>query len=67
MPVRTALMALPGIRRARAGQLMAVAGIDVARRVGGLTTGQQERLVAAVAAVDAELAARHGRRHHSGH
>jgi ribosomal protein S13 len=62
MPVRTALMALPGIRTARAGQLMTVAGIDVARRAGGLTTGQQERLVAAVTALNAELAARHGRR-----
>jgi hypothetical protein len=67
MPVRTALLALPGIRSARASQVVAPAGIDPARRAGGLTTGQQERLVAAATAVDAELAARRGRRtEHSG-
>jgi len=59
MLVRTALLALPGIRAARASQLMTQAGIDVARRVGALTTGQAARLLAAV---DAELAARHSHR-----
>jgi hypothetical protein len=61
MLVRTALLALPGIRTARASQLMAAAGIDAAQRVGALTTGQAARLLAAVAAVDAELAARRDR------
>ena len=42
---------------------MAAADIDGGRRVGGLTTGQRQRLLAAVAAVDAELAARRDRRH----
>jgi S13-like H2TH domain len=61
MPVRTAMLALPGIRSARASQVVAAAGIDVGRRVGALTTGHAARLLAA-AAVDAELAARRGRR-----
>ena len=66
MPVRTALMALPGIRTARASQLMIRAGIGDGCRAGALTAGQRTRLLAAVVAVDAELAARHDRRHHSG-
>jgi S13-like H2TH domain len=61
MPVRTALMALPGIRTARASQLMTQAGIGDGCRAGALTAGQRTRLLAAVVAVDAELAAR-GRR-----
>ena len=47
MPVRTALMALPGIRTARASQLMAVAGIGPGQRAGALSTKQREQLVAA--------------------
>jgi hypothetical protein len=62
MRVVTVVRALPSIGAATATRLMAQAGIDGGHRVGGLTTGQQERLVAAVAAVDAELAARHGHR-----
>jgi hypothetical protein len=62
MRVATAERALPGIGAATARRLMAQAGIDGGRRVGGLTAGQRERLVAAVAVVDAELAACHGRR-----
>ena len=61
MRVVTVVRALPGMGAATARRLMATAGIDGGRRVGGLTAGQRERLVAAVAAVDAELAAR-GRR-----
>jgi len=45
-----------------ARRLMREAGIDAARRAGGLTAGQRTRLLAAVAAVDAELAARRDRR-----
>ena len=66
MSVRTALMALPGIRTARASQLMIRAGIGDGCRAGALTAGQRTRLLAAVVAVDAELAARRDRRHHSG-
>ena len=66
MRVATVVRALPGIGAATAARLMAQAGIDGGRRVGGLTTGQRERLLAAVVAVDAELAARRDRRHHSG-
>jgi hypothetical protein len=66
MPVRTALMALPGIRTARASQLMIRAGIGDGCRAGALTAGQRTRLLAAVVAVDAELAARRDRHHHSG-
>jgi len=65
MQVRTSLMALPGIRSARASQLMTQAGIDGGRRAGALSTSQVGRLLAAVAAMNAELAARRGRRHHS--
>jgi hypothetical protein len=61
MRVVTVVRALPGFGAATARRLMATAAIDGGRRVGGLTAGQRERLVAAVAAVDAELAAR-GRR-----
>ena len=61
MRVATVVRALPSVGAATARRLMATAGIDGGRRVGGLTAGQRERLVAAVAAVDAELAAR-GRR-----
>lgn len=56
--VRTVLMALPGVRAARASQLLAAGGIDAGRRAGVLTSAQRDRLVAAVA----ELAARHDRR-----
>ena len=66
MRVATVVRALPGVGAATARRLMATAGIDGGRRVGGLTAGQRERLSAAVAAVDADLAARRGRRHHSG-
>jgi hypothetical protein len=62
MRAETMLRALPGIGAATARRLMATAGIDGGRRVGGLTAGQRERLLAAVAAVGAELAARHGHR-----
>ncbi len=62
MRTDTLLRALPGIGGATAARLMREAGIDAGRRVGGLTAGQRERLVAAVAAVGAELAARHGHR-----
>ena len=62
MLVRTALQALPGTRSPRASQVVAAAGIDPGRRAGALTAGQRERLVAAVAVVDAEPAARHGHR-----
>ena len=58
---RTVLRALPGIGGATAARLMREAGIGPGRRAGALTAGQRERLVAAVAAVGAELAAR-GRR-----
>jgi len=59
MRVVTVVRALPGIGAATAARLLREAGIDAARRVGALTTGQRERLVAAV---DAELAARHSHR-----
>jgi hypothetical protein len=62
MRVATVVRALSGIGAATAARLMAQAGIDGGRRVGGLTAGQRERLSAAVAAVDADLAARHGHR-----
>jgi S13-like H2TH domain len=61
MRVVTALKAMAGIGAATAARLMREAGIDAARRVGGLTTGQAARLLAAAAAVDAELAARRDR------
>ena len=57
MLVRTALLALPGIRTARASQLMTQAGIDPSRRAGSLTARQRERLLDAVTAVNPELAA----------
>ncbi len=62
MRTDTLLRALPGIGGATAARLMREAGIDAGRRAGALTAGQRERLVAAVAAVGAELAARHGHR-----
>jgi ribosomal protein S13 len=62
MRVATVVRALPGIGAATVARLMREAGIDAARRVGALTTGQAARLLAAVAAVDAELAAPLGRR-----
>ena len=61
MRTDTLLRALPGIGGATAARLMREAGIGPGRRAGALTAGQRERLVAAVAAVGAELAAR-GRR-----
>jgi len=63
MRVVTVVRALSGVGAATARRLMAAASIDGGRRVGGLTTGQRQRLLAAVAAVDAELAARRDRRH----
>ena len=62
MRVVTVVRALPGIGAATAARVMTQAGIDAARRVGALTTGQAARLLAAAAAVDAELAARRDRR-----
>ena len=62
MRVVAALKALPGIGAATAARLLREAGIDSGRRAGGLTTGQRERLLDAVAAVHAEPATRHGRR-----
>ena len=47
MLVRTALLALPGIRTARASQLMIRAGIGPGQRAGTLSTKQREQLVAA--------------------
>jgi ribosomal protein S13 len=61
MRVVTVLRALPGIGAATAARLMREAGMDAARRVGALTTGQAARLLAAVAAVDAEMSARRDR------
>jgi S13-like H2TH domain len=49
MRVVTVVRALPGIGAATARRLMATAGIDGGRRVGGLTAGQTARLLAAVA------------------
>jgi hypothetical protein len=66
MRTETLLRALPGVGAATARRLMAAAGIDSGRRAGGLTVGQRARLLAAVVVVDAELAARRDRRHHSG-
>ena len=51
MPVRTALMALPGIRTARASQLMIRAGIGDGCRAGALSTAQRGLLVSAVGTV----------------
>jgi S13-like protein len=51
MPVRTALMALPGIRTARASQLMIQAGISDGCRAGALSARQREQLVGAVGTV----------------
>jgi len=51
MPVRTALMALPGIRTARASQLMIRAGIGGGCRAGALSAAQRELLVSAVGTV----------------
>ena len=62
MRTDTLLRALPGIGGVTAAQLMREAGIDPGRRARALTAGQRERLVAAVAVVDAEPAARHGHR-----
>jgi hypothetical protein len=66
MRVATVVRALPGVGAATARRLMAAAGVDRGRRVASLTAGQRTRLLAAVVAVDAELAARRDRRHHSG-
>ena len=66
MRVATVVRALPGVGAATARRLMAAAGVDRGRRVGALTAGQRTRLLAAVVAVDAELAARRDRRHDSG-
>ena len=66
MRVATVVRALPGVGAATARRLMAAAGVDRGRRVASLTAGQRTRLLAAVVAVDAELAVRRDRRHHSG-
>ena len=66
MRTETLLLALPGIGGAKARRLMAAAGIDGVRRVGGLTTAQRERLLAAVAAVDAAGRSSPPARHDSG-
>jgi hypothetical protein len=47
MQVRTALLALPGIRTARTSQLMAAAGIDPGRRARALSARQRNQMVAA--------------------
>ena len=62
MRVMTVVRALPGVGAATAARLMREAGIGSGRRAGALTAGQRERLVATVAVVDAELAARCDRR-----
>jgi len=62
MRAQTLLRALPGIGGATTARLLREAGIDPSRRAAALTAGQRERLVAAVAAMGAELAARHGHR-----
>jgi hypothetical protein len=51
MPVRTALIALPGIRTARATQLMIRAGIGDRCRAGALSATQRGQLVSAVGTV----------------
>jgi len=51
MPVRTALMALPGIRTAIASQLMIQAGIGDGCRAGALSATRRELLVSAVSTV----------------
>ena len=51
MLVRTALMALPGIRTARASQLMTQAGIGDGCRAGALSARQREQLAGAVGTV----------------
>ena len=51
MLVRTALLALPGIRTARASQLMTQAGVGDGCRAGVLSATQRELLVSAVGAV----------------
>jgi hypothetical protein len=51
MPVRNALMALPGIRTTRASQLMTQAGVGGGCRVGALSARQRGQLVGAVATV----------------
>lgn len=48
--VSMVLRALPGIGQKRAAALMEEVGIDVTRRVGGLTDRQRERLVERVGA-----------------
>jgi ribosomal protein S13 len=62
MRVMTFLRAIPGVGGATARRLMREGGIDPGRRAAALTVGQSARLLAAVAAMDAELAARRGRR-----
>ena len=57
MRTDTLLRALPGIGAATAARLMHEAGIDAARRAGGITTAERARLLDSVAAVHAELAA----------
>ena len=57
MRTETLLRALPRVGGATAARLLATAGIDITRRAGGITTAQRARLLDAVAAVHAELAA----------
>jgi hypothetical protein len=49
MRTETLLRALPGMGGATARRVMAASGVDTGRRACGLTAGQRERLVAAVA------------------
>ena len=62
MLVRTALMALPGIRTARASQLMIRAGIGDGCRAGALSATQRGLLVSAVGAVQRQSPGRKARR-----
>ena len=67
MLVRTALLALPGIRTARASQLMTQAGIGGGCRAGALSARQREQLVGAVAAVRTAGRLSRPARHDFGH
>jgi len=62
MRAETLLRALPGVGAVTAKRMLATAVIDGGRRVGGQSTGQRGRLVAAYA----ELATRRDRRHDPG-
>jgi hypothetical protein len=47
--VKRAVLAIPGVGPAKAASALGEAGVQENRRVGGLTTGQRERLVATLA------------------